>query len=101
MEVEENTAKIPKKNFNPSDYQELDIMGNPIDEDVDVLRANCAKKLELADNTTFTICTVECYYTRPIFITAEMRPGDYLEEDLFIIDSNNNLRNKICTKIIF
>jgi hypothetical protein len=100
MEVEENTAKIPKKNFNPSDYQELDIMGNPIDEDVDVLRANCAKKLELAMNTMFTIGTVECYYTRPIFITTEMKPGDYLEEELFIIDSNN-LRNKICTEIFF
>ena len=101
MEVEDNTAKIPNRNFNPSDYQELDIMGNPIDEDVDVLRTNCAKKLELVENTMFTISTVECFYTRPIIRTAEMGPGFYLEENLFIIDSNNLLRNKICTEIIF
>jgi len=103
MDVEDSTAKTPKKSLTPSNNnQEFDIMGNPIDDDeeIDILRANCAKKLELVENIMFTICTVDCFNTRPIFITAEMKPGGYLEENLFIINSDNYLRNNICTEII-
>jgi hypothetical protein len=105
MEVEEKQTEISKFNSTPSRYQELDIMGNPIfddddDEDINALRTRVEKKLELVSNSMFTIYSVECYYTRPLFRPTGMKPGDYLEQDLYFINSDNLKVNNICTNII-